>query len=154
MSPNGGPIAKDNGSQDIGELRDAAVPFAEPPPWLATSIAEFGPTERMLNVVRPIRALSFGGILVFVALLTFLIGQSPYGQSALLVVSIYGLPLCVATWFVTSRVARRLNRKKNHIQQRLFGAGLHLEDGGRVLTDNPHPVLILDTAAAKEASMS
>jgi hypothetical protein len=136
-------------------LRGAARPFKEPPPWIAASVAVFGPTQRTLNVVRSIRALAFGGILVFVTLLAFLLlGHSPDGQSVLLIVSLFGLPACLAAWYVASRVERRLNQRKKQIERRMYGAGLHLDDDGRVRTDNPHPVLILDPAARKATTTS
>jgi hypothetical protein len=152
MNSNDGPKAQ-NGINSAGRenvLEERARSFTEPPPWLATSAAEFGPTQRILNVVRPIRALSFGGFLVFSALLGFLFDHSPNGQSVLLIAALCGLPLSLAAWFVASRVQRRLKRKKNHIEARMYEAGLHLADDGRVLTDNPHPVLILDPARRKK----
>lgn len=122
---------------------------AKPPPWLATSIAEFRRVRRLLNVVRPIRATSFGGILVFLTLLAFLVGHSPNGQGALLAVSLCGLPICLAGWFIASSAQRRLSRAKHHIERRVYGAGMHLDDQGRALTDDPHPVLILDPTSER-----
>lgn len=152
MSPNSGPTG---GPQNVGfdDWQTSPRSFKELPPWLVPSAAEFGSTQRVLDVVRPIRAFSFGGILVFGMLLGFLIGHSPDGQNLLLVVAMCGLPLSVAAWFVASRVERRMNYKKNRIQQRMFDAGLRLEDDGRVQTDDPHPLLILD-AAGKETDKS
>lgn len=135
-------------------LRGVARPPKGQPPWLAASVAEFGPTQRALHVVRSIRAFSFGGIILFVALLAFLLDHSPDGESVLLIVSLFALPTCLVVWLVASRAQRRLSRKKNLIEQRLYGAGLRLGDDGRVLTDNPHPVLILDTARRKATNTS
>jgi hypothetical protein len=123
-----------------------ALPQEEPPPWLVPSVAEFLRIKHILEVVRPIRAISFGGALVFIAVLALLFRHSPDGQTTLLVVSLFGLPLCLATWLVASSAQRRLSRAKNHIEERVYGAGLYLDDEGRALTDNPHPVLILDPA--------
>jgi hypothetical protein len=125
-----------------------------PPPWLAASAAEFRLKRRILRVVRPIRAASFGGILVFLTLLTFLLRHSPQGQSVLLVISLCGLPLCLAAWFVASSVYRRLRRSENHIARLMYDAGMHVDDQGRVLTDNPHPVLIIDAATGGAPNMS
>lgn len=135
-------------------LPETASPFVKPPSWLAASVAEFRLTQRILNVVRPIRAVSFGGVLVFLTLLTFLLWHSPDGQTVLLVVSLYGLPICVAAWFVATAAQRRLGRTKNHIEQRVYGAGLHLDEEGRALTDNPHPILIFDAATGRAPNMS
>lgn len=133
---------------------ETASPSAKPPSWLVASVTEFLLTQRILNVVRPIRAVSFGGVLVFVTLLMFLLWHSPDGQTALLVVSLYGLPICVAAWLVAAAAQRRLGRAKNHIEQRVYGAGLHLDEEGRALTDNPHPILILDAATGRASNMS
>lgn len=119
------------------------------PPWLATSIAEYRRVQRLLNVVRPIRATSFGGILVFLTLLTFLVKHSPSGQGALLAMSLCGLPICLAGWFIALSAQRRLSRAKHHIERRVYGAGMHLDDQGRALTDDPHPVLILDPTSER-----
>lgn len=144
MTPNG--MSLDNGP-NAGDWENALRETRQsPPPWLAKSVAEFAPTQRSLSVIRPIRAAAFGGTLVFAALLAFLFQHSPTGQSVLVTAAIYGLPLCLAAWLVTSRAQKRLNRKKNRIEQHLYGAGLHLDDDGRVRTDDPHPVLIFDPA--------
>jgi hypothetical protein len=132
----------------------AALSGKPPPPWLAASVADFRLIQRILNLVRPVRAVSFGGILVFVTLLTFLLRHSPDGQSVLLAVSLYGLPICLAAWFTASSAQRRLSRRKNHIKQRVYGAGMHLDDQGRALTDNPHPALILDPATGSPPNMT
>jgi hypothetical protein len=126
----------------------------KPPPWLATSVAEVRQTRHILSLVRPVRAAAFGGILVFATLLAFLLQHSPNGQSVLLVVSLGGLPLCLVAWYVASSVQKRLSRTKNHIEQRVYGAGMHVDDEGRVLTDNPHPVLILDPTTGSLPNMS
>jgi hypothetical protein len=125
---------------------ETASPADAPPPWLAASSSEFRLTLRALTVVGPIRAMSFGGALVFIALLGFLRGHSPDGQSALAIVSLCGLPICIVVWFVASSACRRLRRRRNHIQQRVHNAGMHLDDQGRVLTDSPHPILVFDPA--------
>lgn len=117
-----------------------------PPPWLAASSAEYRLTLRVLTVAGPIRAIFFGGALVFVALLGFLLGHSPDGQTALVIISLCGLPICIVGWFVASSACRRLRRKRNHVEQRMHSAGMHLDDQGRVLTDNPHPILVFDPA--------
>jgi hypothetical protein len=135
-------------------LPEAASPSPMPPPWLAASVAQFRTIQRLLSVIRPIRAVAFGGTLVFVALLAFLFRHSPYGQGLLLIVSLCGLPICFAAWVVASSTHRRLRRTKNHIERRVYGAGMHLDDQGRVMTDNPHPILILDPATSTMASMS
>jgi hypothetical protein len=135
-------------------LPEAGFSSENPPPWLAASVAQFRGTQRLLKVVRPIRAAAFGGTLVFVTLLALLLRHSPDGQSLLLAVSLWGLPLCLATWFLASSAQKRLSRKKHHIEQRMYGVGMHLDDQGRVLTDNPHPVLILDPATGSTPSMS
>jgi hypothetical protein len=132
---------------------DSAAIAEAPPAWLATSSAEFRLTLRVLSVVRPIRAISFGGALVFLALLAFLPRHSPYGQTALVVISLCGLPICIAAWFFASSATRRLRRKRNHIEQLVHSNGMHLDDRGRVLTDNPHPVLIFDPATVSPASV-
>lgn len=137
-----------------GDGQNPAPPSAAPPPWLAASAAEFRLKRRILRLVRPIRAASFGGILVFLTLLTFLLRHSPQGQSVLLVVSLCGLPLCLVAWLVTSSVYRRLRRAENHIARRMYDAGMHVDDQGRVLSDNPHPVLILDAANDRTPNMS
>jgi hypothetical protein len=121
-----------------------ASPPNEPPPWIAASVAKFRRARRLLSVVQPIRAFSFGGILVFAALLILLVGHSPGSQSTLLIAATYGLPICLAAWFVASRAQKRLRWTKNHIESRMHGAGMHVDDRGCVLTDNPHPVLVLD----------
>jgi hypothetical protein len=125
-----------------------------PPPWLAVYVAKFRLIRRILNVVRPIRAIAFGGILVFVTLLALLLRHSPNGQSVLLAGSLYGLPICLAVWFIASSAQRRFNRAKHRIERRVYGAGMHVDDQGRVLTDNPHPVLILDPVARSVPNMS
>jgi hypothetical protein len=129
-----------------GNGQNSGPPSAAPP-WVGASAAEFRLKRRILRVVRPIRAAAFGGILVFLTLLTFLLRHSPQGQSLLLVISLCGLPLCLAVWFVASSVYRRLRRTENHIARRMYGAGMHVDDHGRVLTDNPHPVLIVEAAS-------
>lgn len=133
---------------------DRASAAEAPPAWLATSSAEFRLTLRVLSVVRPIRAISFGGALVFLALLAFLPRHSPYGQTALVIISLCGLPICMVAWFVASSASRRLRRKRNHIEQLVHNAGMHLDDRGRVLTDNPHPILVFDPAAATMPGIS
>jgi hypothetical protein len=125
-----------------------------PPAWLATCSAEFRLTLRVLSVVRPIRAISFGGALVFLALLAFLPWHSPYGQTALVIMSLCGLPICIVAWFVASSASRRLRRKRNHIEQLVHSNGMHLDDRGRVLTDNPHPMLVFDPATVAMARAS
>jgi hypothetical protein len=135
-------------------LPEAASPSAAAPPWLAASVAKFCRTQRLLKVVRPIRAAAFGGMLVFVALLTLLFRHSPNGQSVLLIVTLCGLPLCFVAWFVAHSAQRRLQRTKNHIERRVYSAGLHLDDQGRVQTDTPHPILILAPAASPMSKMS
>jgi hypothetical protein len=134
-------------------LPDAAAATAKLPSWLAASVAEFRQVQRILAVVRPIRAASFGGTLVFAALLSFLLRHSPDDQTVLLTVSLCGLPTCLAAWFAASSAQRRLNRAKNHIEARVYDAGMHVDDEGRVLTDNPHPVLILDPATGSLPNM-
>ena len=151
MSSSGAPTAQYREWENAA--RGDAWPIGEPPPWLAASVAAFVPTQHALNVVRPIRALAFGGVLVFLALLAFLLGHSPAGQSALLAASLFGLPTCLIAWYAAARTQRRLSQKKNRIEQQLFGAGLHLEDDGRVLTDQPHPVVIFDTAAGRVTNL-
>jgi hypothetical protein len=125
-----------------------------PPPWLAAYVTEFRLIRRALNVVRPIRAIAFGGMLVFVTLLAFLLRHSPDGQSVLLAASLFGLPICLAVWFIASSAQRRLNRTKHRIEHRVYSAGMHVDDQGRVLTDNPHSVLILDPASRSAPNMS
>ncbi len=133
---------------------DTSVVAEVPPAWLAASSAEFRWTLHVLSVVRPIRAISFGGALVFLALLAFLPRHSPYGQTALVIISLCGLPLCIVAWFVASSASRRLRRKRNHIEQLVHNAGMHLDDRGRVLTDNPHAILVFDPATAAMAGIS
>jgi hypothetical protein len=129
--------------------RPEAASLADPPPpWLAASSAEFRLTLRLLTVVGPIRAIFFGGALVFVALLGFLLGHSPVGQTTLAIISLCGLPICIVGWFVASSACRRLRRKRNRIERRMHSAGMHVDQQGRVLTDNPHPILIFDPATA------
>jgi hypothetical protein len=135
-------------------LPQAASPSAAAPPWLAASVAEFCRTQRRLKIVRPIRAAAFGGTLVFVAILGLLFRHSPNGQSVLLIAALCGLPICLVTWFVTHSAQRRLQRRKNHIEGRVYGVGMRLDDQGRVQTDNPHPILILDPAASRISNMS
>ena len=125
----------------------------EPPPWLSASVVEFRQTQRILDLVGPIKALSFGGTLVSLTLLTFLVQHSPRGEGVLLVVSMFGLPICLAVWLVARSVHKRLRRKKDRIRRRMYGAGMYVDDEGRVLTDNPHPVLILDPATGKTPNM-
>ncbi len=132
---------------------ETASPADAPPPWLAASSSEYRLTLRGLTVVGPIRAISFGGALVFIALLAFLRGHSPDGQSALVIVSLCGLPICIVVWFVASSACRGLRRRRNHIQQRVHAAGMHLDDQGRVLTDSPHPILIFDPATTATPRM-
>jgi hypothetical protein len=132
----------------------AASLSTEPPPWLAASVVEFRLTQRKLDLVGPIKALAFGGTLLFITVLTFLLHHAPNGQSVLLVVSLFGLPICLATWFVARSVHKRLRRKKDRIGRRMYGAGMYVDDNGCVLTDNPHPVLILDPATGKTPNMS
>lgn len=144
----------DRNTVNSGDGQNPASPSAAPPPWLAASAAEFRLKRRILRLVRPIRAASFGGILVFLTLLTFLLRHSPQGQSVLLVVSLCGLPLCLVAWLVASSVYRRLRRAENHIARRMYDAGVHVDDQGRVLSDNPHPVLILDAANDRTPNMS
>jgi hypothetical protein len=127
---------------------------AKPPPWLAAAVVKLRSTQRILNVIGPIKALSFGGTLFFVTLLTFLLRHSPNGQSVLLVVSLCGLPICLVAWLVTSSAHKRLRRTKNSIGRRIYGAGMYLDDEGRVLTDSPHPVLILDPATLETRNLS
>jgi hypothetical protein len=124
------------------------------PSWLAASVDEFRQTQRFLHLVRPVRAIAFGGILVFATLLALLLRHSPDGQSMLLVMSLCGLPLCLVAWYVASSAQKRLGRTKNHIEQRVYGAGMRVDGQGRVLTDNPHPVLILDPATGSPPNMS
>jgi hypothetical protein len=133
--------------------REASAP-EEPPAWLALSVAKFRLIRRILNVVRPIRATAFGGTFVFAALLALLLRHSPGDQGVLLAVSLYGLPVCLAAWFVASSAQRRLSRAKNHIEARVYSAGMHVDDQGRVQTDNPHPVLIIDPATGGLPNMS
>jgi hypothetical protein len=126
----------------------------EPPPRLTASVAELPQTQRILNLVRPVRAAAFGGILVFATLLALLVQHSPNGQSMLLATSLFGLPMCLVAWHVASSVQRRMSHTKDLIEQRVYGAGMHVDDQGRVLTDNPHPVLILDPAIGSLPNMS
>jgi hypothetical protein len=135
-------------------MAEAASSSATAPPWLASSVAEFCVTQRHLNIIRPIRAAAFGGTLVFLALLAFLFRNSPTGQSVLLVLSLCGLPICFVVWLVDSFAQRRLRRRKNHIERRIYGVGMHLDDQGRVMTDNPHPILIFDSASSRISNMS
>jgi hypothetical protein len=130
----------------------APVP-GEPPSWLAASVVDLRLTERRLDVVGPIKALGFGGTLLFVTLLTFLLGHSPKAQSVILVVSLFGLPICFAAWLVARSVHKRLRRTRDSIRRRIFGLGMYVDDEGRVLTDNPHPVLILDPATGNTPNM-
>jgi hypothetical protein len=133
---------------------DSAVVAEAPPAWLAESSAEFRLTLRILSVVRPIRAISFGGALVFLALLAFLLRHSPYGQTMLAIISLCGLPICIVAWFGAASATRRLRRKRNHIEQLVHSNGMHLDDRGRVLTDNPHPILVFDPATTAMAWIS
>jgi hypothetical protein len=133
---------------------EADTSSLEPPPWLAASVAEFRRTQRILNLVRPVRAAAFGGILVFATLLALLIRHSPNGQSVLFATSLFGLPVCLVAWHVASSVQRRLTRAKHRIEARVYGAGMHVDDQGRVLTDNPHPVLILHPVTGSLPNMS
>ncbi len=151
--PDASQLTIDAGSRH-NPLPQADSPSAPAPPWLAASVAAFCRTQRRLKVVRPIRAAAFGGTLVFVALLALLFRHSPNGQSVLLIVALGGLPICLVTWFVTHSAQRRLQRKKNQIEQRIYGVGMRLDDQGRVQTDNPHPILILDPAASQISNMS
>lgn len=134
-------------------MPEGASSSGAPPPWLAASVAEFRLTQRNLDLVGPIKALSFGGTLVSVTLLAFLLQHSPKGQSVLLVVSLLGLPICLTAWIVARSVHKRLRRTKNRIRGRMYGAGIYVDDEGRVVTDNPHPVLILDPATGKTPNM-
>lgn len=143
-----------NGSNAGVSLPEVDSSTSEPPAWLAAAVAEFRQTQRILNLIRPVRAAAFGGILVFATLLAFLLQHSPAGQSAWLVVSLCGLPICLVAWHVASSLQKRLIRTKNHIEQRVYGAGMHVDDHGRVVTDNPHPVLILDPATRSLPNMS
>jgi hypothetical protein len=135
-------------------MPEAAAASATAPPWLAASVAECRVTQRHLLFIRPIRAAAFGGTLVFVAVLAFLFRHSPAGQSVLLILSLFGLPICFAAWLVASSAQRRLRRRRHHIERRLYGVGLHLDDQGRVLTDNPHPILILNSATSRISNVS
>lgn len=137
-----------------GSLSEVDPSSSEPPAWLASSVTEFRRTRRILDLVRPIRAAAFGGILVFATLLAFLLQHSPVGQSTWIAASLFGLPICLAAWYIASSAQKRLSRTKNHIEQRVYGAGMHVDDHGRVLTDNPHPVLILDPATRSLPNMS
>lgn len=132
----------------------AASSSAKPPSWLGASVADLARTQRRLEVVGPIKALSFGGTLLFVTLLTFLLAHSPSGQSVLLVASLFGLPICLAGWLVTRSVHKRLRRTQNSIRRRIHAVGMYVDDQGCVLTDNPHPVVILDPATGKTPNMS
>jgi hypothetical protein len=134
-------------------LPEAASPSAAPP-WLAASVAAFRRTQRLLKVVRPIRAAAFGGTLVCISLLALLFRHSPNGQGVLLIVTLCGLPICFVAWFVAHAAQRRLQRAKNHIEARVYGVGMHLDDQGRVTTDNPHPIVILDPVKSRVSNMS
>jgi hypothetical protein len=133
---------------------DAELPSGAPPPWLAASAARCHVLQRRLNIIRPIRAAAFGGILVFASALAFLLGHSPDEQNVLIVASLFGLPVCLAAWFIASSVNRRLRAAKNRIERQFYGAGLRLDDEGRVLTDDPHPVLIVTPAPSGQAAIS
>ena len=143
VSPGNWPNPTPGGTSSSGEA----------PPWLAASVVEFRRIERNLELVGPTKALSFGGTLVFLTLLAFLLQHSPKGQGVLLVMSLFGLPICLAAWIVARSVHKRLRRTKDRIRRRLYGVGMYVDDQGRVLTDNPHPVLILDPATGKSANM-
>jgi hypothetical protein len=132
----------------------AASSSGEPPPWLAAAAFELRRTQRRLDLVGPIKALSFGGALLFVTVLTFLLVHSPSVQGALLVASLFGLPICLAAWLVTRSVRKRLRRTQDSIRRRIYGVGMYVDDQGRVLTDSPHPVVILDPATGKTSNMS
>jgi hypothetical protein len=126
---------------------------AEPPPWLAAAALKLRLTQRRLDVVGSIRALSFGGALLSVTVLTFLRVHSPNGQIVLLVASLFGLPICLAAWLVARSVRKRLRRTQNSIRRRIYGVGMYVDDQGRVLTDSPHPVVILDPDTGKTSNM-
>lgn len=144
-------MLRDN-SVNPGNWQNPSSAAASPPgapPWLVAAAAEFRLKRRVLNVVRPVRAAAFGGTLVCITLLAFLRRYSPDGQSVLLAVAVWGLPICLVVWFVASSALRRLHRTTNRIARRVYGAGMHLDDEGRVLTDNPHPILIFDPARGR-----
>jgi hypothetical protein len=124
-----------------------------PPPWLVASAARFRVLQNRLNIVRPVRAVSFGGILVFASALAFLLGHSPDEQNMLVTASLFGLPLCLVVWFVASSVRRRLRAAANRIERQFYGAGMRLDDEGRVLTDDPHPILVFEPAAHANLDM-
>jgi hypothetical protein len=132
----------------------AASSSGEPPSWLAAAAVELRLIQRRLDVVGPIKALSFGGTLFFVTVLTFLLVHSPSGQSVLLVASLFGLPICLAAWLVARSVRKRLRRTQNSIRRRIYDVGMYVDDQGRVLTDNPHAVVILDPATVNTSNMS
>jgi hypothetical protein len=132
----------------------AASSSGKPPPWLGAAAIELRLTERRLDVVGPIKAVSFGGTLLFVTVLAFLLVHSPSVQSVLLVASLFGLPICLAAWLVARSVRKRLRRTQNSIRRRIHAMGMYVDDQGRVLTDSPHPVVILDPASGKTSNMS
>lgn len=97
---------------------EATSPAGAPSPGPGASSAEFRRTLRVLTVIAPISAASFGGALVIMALLTTRRRHPPADQSTLVIISLCGLPRCSAEWAFAWCATRQLRGKRNQIQRR------------------------------------
>jgi hypothetical protein len=140
-----------NSADPQNTMPDPISPSGVPPPWLVLAADRFRRTLRILNIVRQIKVASTGCAVIAGTFLVFLLRHSPSGQSFLLAVSLWGLPICLAISLAARVGKKRLLRTRNDIARLMYSAGMRFDDQGRVLTDDPHPSLILDASTGSGA---
>lgn len=104
--------------------------------------------ETWLQLARRLAAASCGISMAGIACLLFLAGHSTAGQSTILVLCLAALAVFLPCAPVAILLKRRLWRRRNRMHGLFYAAGLRVEAGWRVVTNEPHARLVYDGETA------
>lgn len=114
------------------------------PPRLRNDLRAFRRLERLTPITGAVRSLSIGVLLASGLWILFLLGASPRSYEPWFPVSIFFFLAALVLTPVTVAVHREVRLRRNILSRRFFKAGLRPEGRDRLVTNAPHPRVVVD----------
>lgn len=121
---------------------------------LAVHMRALRGAEQKLRIARRAFAIGCAAFYSAVSALWFLVYHAPAGQDVLFSAGLVSLALTLPVIPVAWLARRRLWKHRNRLHSVLFAQGLRVDEAGRVVTNEPHPRLVYDRAAALSAGVA